>query len=133
MTRRSIQTQFARYAVVGLVSNGVLYAAYLVLTHFGVEPKVAMTLTFALGVIQTFLMNRGWTFSYHGSNSRACVRYGVAYGGAYVLNFLLLVLFVDRLGFPHQVVQAVLILGVAVLLFVTQRYWVFAELPLESR
>ena len=132
MKGRSIRTQLSRYAVVGLVSNVVLYGAYVLLTHWGVEPKLAMTVTFALGITQTFVMNKGWTFSYRGSNSHAYVRYWIAYGAAYVLNFLLLVVFVDRLGFPHQIVQGVLILAIASLLFVAQRFWVFRAAPLQG-
>ena len=132
MKNRSVRTQLSRYAVVGIVSNAMLYAIYLVLTHFGIEPKLAMTATFVVGVTQTFMLNRSWTFSYRGSNSRAYARYWVAYGVAYGVNFLLLVVLVDKLGFRHEIVQGVLILAIAVLLFAAQRLWIFRPLPCKD-
>jgi len=132
MKERSVRTQLFRYAIVGLLSNVLLYAAYVVLTRLGIEPKLAMTMTFVLGVTQTFVMNRGWTFSYRGSGSRAYMRYWVAYGVAYVINLVLLAVFVDVFGFPHEVVQGVLILGIAVLLFIAQRLWVFRSSPSQG-
>src|SRR4029079_11858452 len=95
MKERSIRTQLLRYTVVGLLSNAVLYGVYVLLTRLGVEPKLAMTITFALGVTQTFVMNRGWTFSYRGSGPHAYLRYWVVYGVAYAVNLLLLIVFVD--------------------------------------
>jgi putative flippase GtrA len=111
--------------VVGVASNVLLYALYLLITRFGTEPKVAMTITFVLGVTQTFVMNQGWTFSYQGSRSRAYLRYWVAYAFAYTLNLAMLILFVDVLGYPHQLVQGLLVLTIAALLFAAQKFWVF--------
>ena len=45
--------QFVRYALVGLAANFVLYLAYLALTWLGMGHKTAMTLLYALGVLQT--------------------------------------------------------------------------------
>ncbi|KAB2660367.1 MAG: GtrA family protein [Verrucomicrobia bacterium] len=117
--------QLFRFAIVGLVSNGVLYAAYLLLTHFLVGPKTAMTLLYATGVLQTFVFNRGWTFGHDGTPRIAFIRYVAAYGLGYLLNLASLHLWVDRLGAPHQWVQAAMIPILALVLFALQRYWVF--------
>lgn len=119
------QVQGARYAVVGLLSNVALYLVYLGLTAVGVGHKTAMTLSYVAGTLQTFLFNRAWTFQHTGAVPRSLGRYLAAYLGSYVLNLGVLYLFVDRLGLPHAVVQGVAILGIAVLLFVVQRSWVF--------
>jgi putative flippase GtrA len=131
--RIGIVGQFTRYAVVGLVSNAVLYALYLAFTALGVAPKIAMTVLYALGVLQTFLFNKRWSFKDRGPEGAALVRYCIAYGSGYVLNLIILTVFVDRLGLPHQYVQGVTILVIAVYLFLLQRIWVYRDQPRPQR
>lgn len=123
-------TQFARYAVVGLASNAIGYVIYIALTNLGLGPKLAMSLMYAIGVLQTFVFNRNWSFRFAGAAAPALVRYALAYALGYVINLLALLLFVDRIGLPHQWVQGALIVVVAVMLFLAQRYWIF---PQEAR
>jgi putative flippase GtrA len=121
----SVQGQFIRYALVGLASNALLYAAYLVLTRLGAEPKLAMTLLYLTGVLQTFVFNKRWSFRHGGLHGPAFVRYCAAYALGYVVNFVALALLVDRLGWPHQGVQGVMIVLLALMLFALQKFWVF--------
>jgi putative flippase GtrA len=123
--RIGVVGQFTRYAVVGLVSNATLYLLYLAVTALGVAPKVAMTVLYGLIVLQTFIFNKRWSFRDRGPEGAALVRYCIAYASGYVLNFLILTVFVDRLGFAHQYVQGVAILLIAVYLFLLQRIWVY--------
>ena len=117
--------QFFRYALVGLISNTALYLAYLVLTATGVEPKLAMTALYIIGVTLTFIFNKRWSFSHEGMHGPAFIRYCVTYGFGYFINLLGLLALVDRLGYPHQIVQGALLITVAVMLFILQKFWVF--------
>lgn len=122
-------TQLARYAIVGLASNVIGYLIYIALTRLGLGPKLAMTLLYGIGVLQTFVFNKGWSFRFAGAATPALVRYATAYALGYVINLLALMLFVDQAGLPHQLVQGVMIVVVAVMLFLAQRYWVFPHAP----
>ena len=117
--------QFYRYAIVGLASNGILYVGYLLLTSAGAGPKFSMSLMYGMGVLQTFIFNRSWTFAADGCVGGHFARYVAVYISGYFLNLSLLALFVDVIGFPHYYVQATLIFVVAVYIFTLQRYWVF--------
>lgn len=118
-------TQFVCFAIVGLVSNVVLYIAYLLLTLGGLGHKLAMTLLYVVGILQTFYFNRRWSFQYTEAPRQSFTRYVGLYLMAWILNWLALTYLVDVLGLPHQWVQGVLIVVVAGLLFVIQRSWVF--------
>ena len=118
-------SQLVRYAVVGLVSNAVLYLAYLALTQIGLASKLAMTLLYTVGVGQTFFFNKRWTFKHQGAQTPAFVRYCIAHGIGYLLNLVGLFVLVDHFGYPHQIIQGLLILATAVLLFLLQKLWVF--------
>jgi putative flippase GtrA len=118
--------QFTRYVMVGAVSNSFLYLSYIGLTSIGWGHKTAMTLLYITGGLLTFIANRKWSFTHRGSGRSALARYIVAYVLGYLFNFALLWLFVDRLHQPHQIVQAVAIVLVAVSLFLMNKFWVFA-------
>ena len=82
---------------------------------------------YAFGVLVTFLFNRNWTFAHPGPRRAALIRYILIYAFGYAINFFALYVMVDYLGFPHQVVQAGLILFLAIALFSAQKWWVFCE------
>lgn len=118
--------QLARYGAVGLASNAVLYAGYLALTWGGVGHKLAMTILYGAGVLQTFVVNRRWTFQHTGRSGAAFWRYTASYAMGYVLNLAALYVFVDLYGSRHELVQGTMVFVLAGLLFLLQRYWVFA-------
>lgn len=122
-----VHKQFIRYALVGLASNVISYLLYLLTTWLGVGPKTAMTWLYMLGVLQTFFFNKRWSFRFGGAGTPALVRYVSAYALGYVINLLALMLLVDQAGLRHQLVQGAMILVVAVMLFMAQRYWVFPQ------
>jgi putative flippase GtrA len=118
-------TQFARYAVIGLASNAIAFLLYLALTHFGLGHKLSMTLLYGIGVLQTFVFNKRWTFAHRGEHGPVFLRYCLAYAAGYLINLGALLVLVDRHGFAHQAVQGVMVLALAVMLFLLQKYWVF--------
>ena len=136
MISSSTHSQFLRYATVGLFSNGALYVFYVALTAMGLDPKLAMTTLYALGVAQTFIFNKRWSFRHAGIHRRTFIRYVVTYGIGYLLNLLALFVLVDRFGYPHQIVQAALLVTIAMVIFALQKFWVFriegSVLPTES-
>jgi putative flippase GtrA len=132
-SHRRIITQLLRYATVGVLSNVVLYAVYLIATALGAEPKSTMTILYGAGVLQTFLFNKRWSFRDRGPEGPALVRYCVVYASGYALNYIILAVLVDHLGFAHQYVQGVTIVLLAVYLFVLQRRWVYTHQDPEGR
>jgi putative flippase GtrA len=130
--QRPERRQIIRFAAVGLVSNGILFVLYLGLTRAGLTPAIAMSLAYAAGVLQTFVFNRSWTFGHRGAAGAPFARYVVTYVLGYVGNLILLLLLVDRMGLPHQSVQAAAIVCVAIFVFTLQKHWVFRT-PVERK
>ena len=119
--------QFMRYVLVGLISNAILYGIYILLTSLGMGPKLAMSLLYGLGMIQTFVFNKQWSFRFNGAAAPALMRYATAYALGYGFNLAALILLVDQIGLPHQWVQGVMLFVIAIMVFLAQRYWVFAQ------
>lgn len=117
--------QLLRYGLVGVATNLALYSFYLLITYLGMEPKKAMTISYVVGASIGFIGHRQWTFAHKGAWLGSGTRYCIAHFCGYLINFLILLTFVDKLGYSHQWVQAVAIFVVAGFLFVTFRYFVF--------
>lgn len=117
--------QFISYTLIGLLTNVLGYALYVALTYLWGSPKLTMTLLYCTGALTGFLANRRYTFEHEDHIGLAGARYLMVQFSGYLLNLGLLLLFVDWLGFSHQIVQAVAIVVVAIFLFVLLRIFVF--------
>ena len=117
--------EWLRFGTVGLLSNVVLYLLYLAVTALGVGHKTAMTALYCLGILQTFVLNKNWTFRHEGMLRTTLLRYWAIYLSGYFLNLIFLIVLVDLAGLPHQAVQAALIVVIAALSFILQKRWVF--------
>lgn len=114
---------FARYLIVGLVSNGILYLLFLFLIKFA-SAAMAMTICYSVGVAQTFVFNRNWTFKSEGG-AYVFAKYVLCYLIGYIVNWLLIWFFVSRLSIKAELVQFFAIGVVACLIFFLQKFWVF--------
>lgn len=126
LSSRKTLRQFFTYALIGVLTNVLGYAIYLLLTYLWGAPKSTMTALYFAGALIGFLANRRFTFRHDGSIGVTGARYLLVQVAGYLLNLVLLLLFVDWLDFPHQIVQAIAIVVVAIFLFVVLRVFVFA-------
>lgn len=117
--------EFIRYAAVGAAANAVGFSLYVVFTTLGLSPVLTISIFYPLYIGLTFFLNKKWSFGHNGRISTSAVRYLIAYVGCYALNVSVLKFFFGYLGYSHLVVQAIAIPVIALLLFVTQKYWVF--------
>ena len=122
---KNFNWQPIRFGVVGVISNILLYFIYLFITAIGGGHKVAMTLIFALGAMQTFVINRFWTFQHQGVIKSTFFRYLSVYFLSYALNLIAHIVFSDYLRINHQIIQGFMVFVVAIILFILQRHWVF--------
>lgn len=121
-----IRAQFIRYVLVGLGLNASLYALYLLLTWRIMGSEAAMTITYSLGTLLSFVINRSLTFRHRGKQLAALRRFLLCYALLYLINFCTLWLIAGQMGFPHQIVQGCVVVVLPLLAFIMQKYWVFA-------
>ena len=119
--------QLLRFGIVGVLSNLIGYLVYLLITYLGVGPKLTVSLLYPIGTYMSFVGNKSWTFGIKGRSIRPGLKHILVYALGYLLNFLILMVFVDYLGFAHQLVQFVAIFVVALFLFVAMKFFVFAR------
>lgn len=112
--------------------NSAGYFLYFLITRLGIEPKIAMTFIYCAGVFLNFALSRKWVFEYRGGWGGTFGGYVFSYLFGYILNYGLLWLFVDKIGWNHLLVQAISIVVVAIVLFVSLRFFVFRH-PAEEK
>lgn len=117
--------QLFRYALVGIFSNIAGYIVYLVLTNIGGTPKATMSLLYGVGASVGFFGNKKLTFKHEGGIIGAGIRYIIAHFFGYLINLGILILFVDRMGYSHELVQAIAVFIVAAFLFLAFKVFVF--------
>lgn len=124
--------QVVRYGVVGVLNNLLGYLIYLLITWLWLDPKVAVTLMYPIGAVTAYFGHARYSFTYSGSPSHGIIRYAIAHVIGYGANIGMIYMFSDRLGYPHQLVQAVAIVAVAGILYLLFRYFVFPNRPASS-
>jgi putative flippase GtrA len=120
-----LRVQFIRYVLVGLGLNAALYTMYLLLTWWIMGSETAMTITFSVGMLLSFLANRSLTFRHGGHQLTALRRFMACYAILYLIDFIALWVFAGEMGVPHPIVQGCAVLVLALLAFTMQKYWVF--------
>jgi len=124
--RKSVEQLFS-YGLVGITSNMAAYLIYLLVTYLGGTPKLTMSALYVATAFVSYLGNRNLTFSHKGSVLVSGARFFIAHCFGYLINLTLLFVLVDRLGYPHQWVQILAIIVVAVFLFITFKIFVFKD------
>jgi len=126
---RFLTPEFKRYAVIGLISNCILYGVYVAFSNlFLIDPKISMTITYVLGMAIGFFMHKEITFRVKGHIKRLFLRFILSHCAAYGFNFLILLVFVDYFSFSHLVIQGIAIILVAVSFFCLMKYFVFKKM-----
>jgi len=119
--------QLFRYALVGLSINAMMYFVYLILTEFYFSPFSSVLLLYPLGVLVGFFSHRGLTFKLSSQKwgFLELSKYVLLSVMGFFLNLLLLYVFFERLGYPHQLVQLAAIFIVAGFQFISMKLFVF--------
>ena len=120
--------QFIRYGFVGLALNLAGYFLYLLVTWLGLEPKLAVTFFYPIGVLCGYFAHKNLSFRHTVGvkNYRLIVNYFLVSAIGYIINVGLIELFHDLLSYPHQIVQACAIFIVGGFLFFAMKLFVFA-------
>ncbi len=124
--------QIIKYTIVGVTSNGILYALYLILTWLGMGPKTTMSLLYLSSTSLTYFLNRHWTFNAKNPNRKNYFHYLIVYIAGYMINFFALYMLVDTFDHPHQIVQGIMIIVIASFTFLCLKFWVFKNKSCES-
>ncbi|WP_080635411.1 GtrA family protein [Pseudomonas asplenii] len=116
--------QILRYVAVGGLVNGGGYLLFLILLFIGIEHKRAASLTYLLGVIASFGLNRKVVFASTLPLKSGLSRLCLTLIAGYLLNILTLRLGVDVLGYSASLIQLISIFCVSAFFYFANKFYV---------
>jgi putative flippase GtrA len=120
--------QFVKYGVVGASNTLVNFAVYSIGVTIGIHYLIALVLGYAVGALNSYILNRHWTFQAgHIAHTTAGTRFALVTGAAIAVNVGLLYLFVHHLGISKIPAQAILTVPLLAVTFPINRWWSFAH------
>jgi putative flippase GtrA len=123
----AVLAQWARFATVGAGNTVLSWCTYALLVYAGLHYLLASGLAFALGAVNSYVLNRRWTFASDGRRAPEALRFAVVQGAGLGLNLGLLYVLVHDLGVHHLVAQVLVFPVASAATFLLSRQWAFAR------
>lgn len=127
MASKQLAGQLFRYGIVGLASNGFAYVVYLFITWLGVAPEATAAGLYLVGASSGYLGNYKWTFNSRSSHASALPKFVAAHILGFSIQLLLISYLYRKIGLSHQLAQLVTVGCVAIILFLSFKYYVYPE------
>jgi putative flippase GtrA len=130
----------ARFAIVGCTNFCVSFAVFYLCFNYLPEDvrrhlpdgALANLLAYVAGMVNSFLLNRSWTFRISGDLTGQAVRFALVNLVSLSLSTLAVYEFVDVLGLPAFAVWVPVTLVVMTLNYLGCKHWAFAQPALRS-
>lgn len=126
-----LQGSVARFVVVGgsnfVVSLAAFYGAFHYLPFGTGRGAVANVVAYAAGMVNSFLLNRTWTFKARGRVGVHALRFTVLNAATLLGSTAVVHVLVDRAGLPALLVWLPLTIVILLAHYLGMRHWAFEE------
>ena len=123
---KAIFKKFLSFNLVGLVNTAITYGIYALAVAIGVNHFIALGLDYAFGLIISFLLNKNLTFRIREkTDTRMFLKMIIAYVPSFLINMVLLWLFIDVFGMNKYLSQFMALALVSLFSFFMQHTFVF--------
>lgn len=118
--------QLIRFGIVGCSNTALSWCAYALLTWLGMHYLLASAVAWTLGSLNSYLLNRSWTFRSHGRWAPEMVRFATVQCAGLVVDIVLLDALTRDAGIHHLIAQALVYPATTLATFLLSRHWAFA-------
>ena len=125
MGPRRIVVQWLRFAAVGVSNTLLSTAVFAALFHLGVPYLVGSALAFALGALNSYTLNRRWTFRSRAPRAPELARFVCVQAVGLGVNLALLAGLVEGAGIHHVFAQVLAFPAASIITFALSRQWAF--------
>lgn len=121
-----MKNQTIKFLVVGVLNTIVGFAVYAGTLHFfKVDYTFALVVSHVIGVIHSYIWNNKWTFGLKDYNMRSVIKFILVYMLTFLVNLLILSIFIDRLGINKFYAQVISLFLTTLISFLGHKYWSF--------
>jgi putative flippase GtrA len=118
--------QFVKFNLVGLLNTAIDVAVFALLTWLGVFYILAQCISYGLGMVNSYTLNKYWTFAQKGRlEPKQILRFTVLNLGSLLLSIGLLALLKDHLALNVLIAKLITTVGTTLINFVGNKLWVF--------
>lgn len=131
------QLEFLRFSVVGAINTGIDFTVFAILFGWGISLLPAHALSYSCGILNSFFLNRKWTFKEKGTSQslrgsarrqgRQLVRFIVLNLFSLTTTYGLLVWFHYNWGWPMLLSRLMAVVFSLAINFLGSRLWVFRQ------
>jgi putative flippase GtrA len=122
---RKIPVQFVKFCLVGIVNTGVDFGVFTILTLWGMPLPATQGFAYSCGVMNSFLLNRKWTFKQYGKDQGQLLRFFLLNLFTLTVTYGLLVVLHEHWGIPLFLSKLIVTGGGLLINFGGSRRWVF--------
>jgi len=119
--------QFVIFSLVGLVNTAVHFCVFVVsFRAFSVPLLVASALGYCAGIVNSYVMNRLWTFKVKaGASTVEFLRFAAVNAVSLLVNLLALHVLVNSMNLMPEISQVTAILASLIVNFAGNKWWAF--------
>ena len=127
LTQREELAKLLKFGVTGLLNTGVDYLAFALLNgFFGWSAATAQVLSYGAGMLNSFLLNRSWTFRAQSKAVGAqAVRFVIANLGVLAVSVALIQFLTEQMALQALLAKLLVTAVTMILNFIVSRLWVF--------
>jgi putative flippase GtrA len=122
---RLVLGQWLRFVAVGVSNTLLSTLVFAALFHLGVHYLLASSVAFALGALNSYVLNRRWTFRSRERRAPELARFACVQIVGLGVDLALLSGLVELAGIPHVVAQVLAFPAASVVMFALSRQWAF--------
>jgi putative flippase GtrA len=122
---RLVLVQWLRFVAVGVSNTLLSTLVFAALFHLGVHYLLASSVAFALGALNSYVLNRRWTFRSRDRRAPELARFACVQIVGLGVDLALLSGLVEVAGIPHVVAQVLAFPAASVVMFALSRQWAF--------
>lgn len=120
-----IKKHVSRFIFVGILNLILSYGVYFILLYLNMYYIFALLISSVIGIAHSFIWNKKWTFKSKGDVRKESIRFISVYGIAFLINLVILALFVEKLMFNPKIAQVFALSVVSIISFYGHKYWSF--------
>jgi putative flippase GtrA len=130
---RETAEQFVKFVLCGLLNSSISYAVFFALYRFvGIHHVPAAAIGYSAGTLNSFLLNRAFTFRARGAVQPMMLKFALVTGAGISTNVTTLHIFVMLLGLPPEYAQIFALLCSGCVNFWGNKLYTFKPVPVES-
>lgn len=117
----------AKYVVVGVVGYLTYFLLLVVCVEYlALSPLLGSSIGFVWVVVQSYFLNKDWTFKSDKKHAQALPRYVIASSICFTFNLTIMYLMINVLGIWYLLAQAIAAVAIPAINFLLNKHWTFS-------